>query len=211
MGVDPALLHAWLAARSIARGLPAPVADHGGFRVDTGSEAETVRWVFPQVAGLGVLARTIAVPRHVLKLCGTDEELRAVLPAGWQLHALSYFMTAAGHSGEAPVPAGYAVERNCSAAVTAVRIRALTGEIAASGYAAETGDAFVYDRILTAAGHRRRGLGRAVMAALHQAKRNSRTPGLLVATEAGRALYETLGWRTISPYSTASISSPTDS
>jgi hypothetical protein len=34
-GVDPALLEAWLSARSIARGLPLPIPDQGGFRVDT--------------------------------------------------------------------------------------------------------------------------------------------------------------------------------
>ena len=32
---DPTLVRGWLAARSLARGLPAPVADHGGWRVDT--------------------------------------------------------------------------------------------------------------------------------------------------------------------------------
>ena len=34
--MDPGRLHAWLAARSIARGLPPPVSEPGGFRVEEG-------------------------------------------------------------------------------------------------------------------------------------------------------------------------------
>src|SRR5436305_1649172 len=50
--LDPALF-AWLAARSIARGVPLPVASHGGYRVDTRSDTETARWVFAH-AGPGL-------------------------------------------------------------------------------------------------------------------------------------------------------------
>jgi len=48
-------------------------------------------------------------------------------------------------------------------------------------------------------------LGRAMMSLLGQAKQKRTASELLVATLDGRALYERLGWRTISPYSTASI------
>ncbi len=59
-GLDSHLLHAWLVARSLSRGLSMPVPEHGGFRVDTGSETETVRWVFPRISDrLNELARTI--------------------------------------------------------------------------------------------------------------------------------------------------------
>ena len=91
------LLHAWLEARSVARRLPAPVADHGGHRVDTGSVAEISRWVFPHIGdGLVELARTIDAPGYVLKACVPADELRAVLPARWQLQAPSFFMIAEG-------------------------------------------------------------------------------------------------------------------
>jgi predicted GNAT family N-acyltransferase len=82
------------------------------------------------------------------------------------------------------------------------------GRLAASGYAAETSEAFIYDRIVTDAYHRRKGLGHAVMATLRSAKRNSANPELLVATEDGKALYSTLGWRIVSPYSTAAVPHP---
>jgi GNAT superfamily N-acetyltransferase len=204
--IDPRIPHAWLAARSIARGLPAPVADHGGYRVDTNSDAEVRRWVFPQVgAGLAELARTIDAPRHFLKLCGDAGALRAVLSDRWQLHDPGYFMTATEAPVERPLAAGYRIETARIGAVVEVRLTSSAGDLAASGYAAETGDAFIYDRIVTAPAHRRKGLGKAVMAALHRARQNQDTPQLLVATEEGRALYLTLGWRVLSPFSTASI------
>jgi hypothetical protein len=43
------------------------------------------------------------------------------------------------------------------------------------------------------------------MAALRQAKQRPSTPELLVATEEGRALYQALGWRTLSIFSTGSL------
>jgi GNAT superfamily N-acetyltransferase len=209
-GIDPSILRAWLAARSLARGLPAPVADRGGFRVETGSAAEIRRWVFPRMEpGLRALAHAITEPRTVLKLCGEADELRSVLPDGWQLHAPSYVMQAQGVPDSRPLADGYRVEIFRTGAVVAVRIMSDTGALAASGHAAETADAFVYDRIETDAGHRRKGLGRAVMAALRSARQTTAGPDLLVATEDGRALYSTLGWKVISPYSTASrLASP---
>jgi len=210
MSVDPHTLHAWLSARSLARGLPAPVPDHGGFRVDTRSETETTRWVFPCVtAGLAELGRTIAAPGHLLKLCGTAADLRAALPDSWQLHPPACFMSiapsaAAGRAGRS-LPAGYDLEVNHDGAVATVRINTRQGELAASGHAAEIRDAFIYDRIVTEPAHRRRGLGRIVMAALRDTKQDEGSPELLVATRDGHALYTALGWHVISPYITASI------
>lgn len=57
---EPELPWAWLAGRSIARGLPLPVAVHGGMRVDTASPEEACRYVFagPE-PGLAALASSI--------------------------------------------------------------------------------------------------------------------------------------------------------
>lgn len=205
-GVDPLILNAWLSARSIARGLPEPVAEHGGFRVDTNTDAEIRRWVFPALgAGLQGLALSISEPRHLLKLCGEADDLRSVLPHGWELHAPSYFMQASHEPIGRPLAEGYRIEVARTGMVIEARILSDAGALAASGYAAETEDAFIYDRIVTAPEHRRKGLGQAVMTALRTTKKQRTKPELLVATEEGRALYSTLGWRTISPYSTASI------
>lgn len=208
-GVGPHLIGAWLTSRSLARGLPLPVREFDGFRVDTNSETEVARWVFPKIGpGLQALGRSILEPRYFLKLCAPACELRAALPLGWELHPPGYFMRSTGEAVKAQLPDGYKIETERAGVVSAARIWARTGELAASGYAAEACNVFIYDRIVTEPEHRRKGLGRAVMAALHATKLQSSAPELLVATEDGRALYSALGWKTVSQYSTASIVKP---
>jgi GNAT superfamily N-acetyltransferase len=75
--------------------------------------------------------------------------------------------------------------------------------LAAAGHGGAGPDAFVYDRIVTQADLQRKGLGRAVMATLEALRPDPETPQLLVATEAGRALYATLGWHVVAPYASA--------
>jgi GNAT superfamily N-acetyltransferase len=205
--VDPALVLAWQTAHSLARKSPAPVHDRGGFRVDTHSEKEVKRWVFPALCdGLHSVARDIAAPRHFLKLCGTNEVLRNALPARWEIQPENYFMKATAMLPEArPLPDGYRMELYQAGLVTKVHIIAPDGYLAANGSAAETADAFVYDRIETTPDHRRKGLGIAVMSALESAKKSAIVPQLLVATEDGRSLYARLGWTVIAPLATATI------
>lgn len=205
--VDPKLVYAWQAAHSLARNSPPPVHDRGGFRVDTDSEKELKRWVFPKLCeGLYDVARDISSPRHYLKLCGTNEELRSALPAKWEIQPQNYFMKAAEMVREtSSLPDGYRIELHHAGPVTRVQIVASNGDIAAAGSAAETMDAFVYDRIETASDHRRKGLGIAVMRALESARKSSMSPQLLVATEDGRSLYVRLGWTDIAPFATAVI------
>lgn len=206
-GPDLPPIAAWLAARSIARGLPAPVADCGGYRVDVNSADEIQRWVFPEVnEDLAVLARGISRPAYLVKACAPPGELLATLPAGWRIHAPGYFMAGPDLPHARPAcPPSYAVDIRSLGAVTEVRILSASGGLAASGYAAETEHVFIYDRIITAPEHQRRGLGRLLMATLRDAKQTASTPERLVATEEGRALYESLGWRTLSAFSTGSI------
>lgn len=187
--------------------MPQPVFEFGGFRVDTGNEKEVCRWVFADVSQeLRDLGRSIREPRYLLKLFGTADELAAALPAGWAIEGGNWFMRldAVADAGR-PLPAGYRLEKFADGPVTKVEVRTPSGELAASGYAAETPDAFVYDRIVTESAHRRRGLGRAVMAALASCRRSTAACQLLVATAEGKALYSTLGWETLSPYATAAF------
>jgi hypothetical protein len=206
MSVDPLILNAWITARSIARGLPQPIAEYGGFRVDTNTDAEVRRWVFPRFGpGIEALGRFLNEPRYFLKLCGEADELRSALPHVWVLHAPSYFMQGSGAHPQRSMPDGYRIDVRRAGMVVEARVLTNEGLLAASGYAAETQGIFIYDRIVTDPGHGRKGLGSVVMAALQSAKELAATPEFLVATEEGRALYATLGWRTISAYSTASI------
>ena len=205
--VDPKLVFSWQAAHSIARSSPAPVHDRGGFRVDTHSEKEVKRWVFPQLCdGLRAIAHEITAPRHYLKLCGSDEELRSAMPARWEVQPTNYFMMAAVATAVTkPLPNRYRLELHQAGPVTRACIIAPDGDLAASGCAAETADVFIYDRIETAQDHRRKGLGVAVMIALGTARKSLVSPQLLVATEDGRNLYANLGWTVLAPFAAATI------
>jgi hypothetical protein len=205
--VDPKLVFAWQAAHSLARKSPTPVHDRGGFRVDTHSDKEVKRWVFPALCdGLYDVARDISSPRHFLKLCGTNDELQSALPARWEMQPENYFMESMSAVPETrSLPDGYRIEIHQTGSVIQVNVVAPNGDLAANGTAAETMDAFVYDRIETAWDHRRKGLGIAVMSALESARKSSVCRQLLVATEDGRSLYARLGWTVISPFATATI------
>jgi GNAT superfamily N-acetyltransferase len=205
--VEPELLWGWLAARSIARGLPLPVPEHGGMRVDTGMPNELRRYVFAGPGpGLQELASLTHPPRTFIKMCGASDQLLRLIPAKWQLQPSGYLMTHAGARDalQAPAP-GYQIEVEQQGLVISARGYAQDGSIAASGYAAEHGGIFVFDRIATHAAHRRRGLGRAIMSALGSMQRANTAQRVLVATEEGRALYSTLGWKVRSAYSTIAI------
>ena len=209
--IDPALIAAWLAARSVARDFPQPVPDRGGLRVDTNSDKEVRRWLFASItAGLSELAHEISAPHHFIKLCGSGQDLSGVIPARWQLQSGRYVMTAGTASLTAlAIPHGYRIESYSAGAKTRVRILAPDESLAAGGYAAETEDVFIYDRIETAPAHRRQGLGRAVMTALEAAKKSRSTQQVLVATDDGRKLYTSLGWSIYSPYATVTIPAKT--
>ena len=204
---DPRLITAWLRARSVARGLPQPAPDYGGLRVETGSEEELRRFVFAApVEGLRTLGSAIAEPKILIKLCAGPDTLSALLPPRWSVRPSGYVMTAAdGPQIPAPIPAGFTVEATTSGDRTFVRVVSDDGQLAAIGYAAECDGVFVYDRIRTEEPFRRMGLGRALMTKLAQARRSLHSQQILVATEAGRMLYETLGWHIYSAYSTAEI------
>ena len=209
LGVDALLLSAWLSARSIARELPMPVPENGGFRVDTNSKDEIVRCMFPKAQPyLARLAQTISEPGYLLKLCGSADELAALLPVQWTLHPPGYFMQSTSEPAARRLAVGYQIRVERYGVVTHAQIFCNSGELAADGYAVETTDVFIYDRIVTRPEHRRKGLAQVLMTKLYAARQLDCGPQVLVATEAGRVLYTALGWDAVSPYSTASISRP---
>jgi GNAT superfamily N-acetyltransferase len=205
--VDPGLLARWLTARSVARGLPLPVADHGGLRVDTNAPAERCRYVYAGPSpGMRELARTVNDPLTFIKMCGAGEQLLALMPPGWRLQQMGYLMVHDGAPMAAqPLPPGYRLVMGMEGAATAARILSGDGSLAASGYALEHGGVFIFDTIVTAAAHRRRGLGKALMAALGATQQSAAARRVLVATEDGRALYLALGWTVLSPYATVGL------
>lgn len=88
-----------------------PIPNHGGFRIDTKSNAEIACWVFPKSSySLERLARSISDPRYFLKLCGAAGDLQAALPSGGTLHAPGYFMEATAMPQSEHLPDGYRIE-----------------------------------------------------------------------------------------------------
>jgi GNAT superfamily N-acetyltransferase len=197
----------WLAARSVSRGLPAPVADSGGWRVDTGSAEERRRYVFATAGpGISALAEGIAETEVPIKLCAPAIVLKALLPPDWVILSEHCMMVAGPVAPAAPtLPHGYSLGRQANGPVTHATVTAPDGTLAASGYAAEVDGIFVYDRIAVSEVHRRRGLGRALMAALAEARADPSSREVLVATNAGASLYASIGWQVYAPYTTAAL------
>ncbi|QYE34804.1 GNAT family N-acetyltransferase [Polymorphobacter sp. PAMC 29334] len=197
------MIAAWLHARSLSRGLPLPVPDHGGWRVDTGSASETRRHVFTAIGpGLRDLGAATTEPRVFVKLTDTPAALLAVLPPRWRIDSVASVMAGPMAPRTAPLPPGYRIEVEPGDTVVVLRILAPDGGIAASGRSARHDGVFIYDQIVTAEPHRRRGLGRVVMATLGSHRREGERE-ILTATADGEALYTTLGWTVVSPWSTA--------
>lgn len=207
-GSTAELMEGWLRARSLSRGLPQPVSDRGGLRLDTGLPHERRRYLFSRPSpGLRELAQEIIEPLVFLKLWGGAEELAPLLPQRWAVQTSRWAMTCDGPmpGEEASAPDPYRLELSSDGPVTLAHIFAPDGTLAASGRAAEAFGVFIYDQISTVPAHRRRGIGRALMQSLASRRRSQGARQVLVATEEGRALYETLGWRVCSPYTTAVI------
>lgn len=206
--VDETLLARWLTARSIARNLPVPVADRGGLRVDTALPHELRRYVFSGPSpGITELALEIDQPLVFLKMCGPAARLQSLVTPKWQRQPGAYLMTKpAGRNPVPSLPPGYWMRMATEGQLTTVNIYTEDDALAASGHAVEHEDVFVFDRIATTPEHQRLGLGAALMAALGTAQKSQAAQKVLVATEHGRALYATLGWEVLSPYSTVAIS-----
>ena len=206
-------IHGWAVARSLA-----PPVPHGdGFHIAVDAPRQASRYVFPQASPtLRDCGATIDSPWVFLKTRATSDELRALLPDRWRIEPLHWMMTC----DDRPFPrsgtlaSGYALQVDDDTARSAcghVSVLAPDGELAASGHLVLGERMAIYDRIVTEPAHQRRGLGRAVMQSLQSiAHAHGRHAGVLVATDEGRALYETLGWRLQAPWAGAVIPGPED-
>lgn len=209
-GIEPELLEAWLTGRSLARGLPLPLATQGGFRIETDSDTELRRWIFPaDSSAIADLAPTISSTREPIKACVATAILSARLPASWSVTDSGSFMQMAVPVPEVSLPKGFVAQQLEAGASGEVRIRRDNGDLAAHGYWGQGSNAFVYDRITVEPAYRRRGLGTALMGLIGRHCRDASLPRLLVATAQGRLLYRALGWEVLSPYSTGFLRSVT--
>ncbi|HEX4816924.1 MAG TPA: GNAT family N-acetyltransferase [Nonomuraea sp.] len=204
-------VRAWVDGWVISRNAPRPVRVPWGLRVDVGLPGHVARHIVPAPTPdvLRLLTRTLTAPGTWLKLCAPAEAVAPLLPPTWTIKDREFMMTAPLTRVPAPpAPPGYTLTVTTRAGVTAARLFTAAGEVAARGQFAVAGRSAVVDQVETAAGHRRRGLGTAVMKtiAAAAAARGART-GVLVATAEGQALYETLGWTLHTPM-TAAVLAP---
>lgn len=87
-----------------------------------------------------------------------------------------------------------------------VRVVTQKGEVASIGRVILVDDLAVYDRILTNDNHKRKGLATFLMKELEKiALSKGISKNFLVATEEGKSLYESLGWKLYSLYTSIVI------
>ena len=204
---DAALVETWITGWTMARETPPPRRVPGGFRVEVGWPDQRARIVFPAVEGVAAAAAAIDEPWVWLKVCAPADAVRPLLPARWSIDRIGFLMERPpAPFGASSPPRAYQLALEARASLVIAEVRHADGAVAASGRVALLGAHAVYDRIATEASHRRRGLGRAVMAALGRAaEARGCTRGLLVGTPDGRALYQALGWRLLGDYTSAVI------
>ncbi|MFI5938713.1 GNAT family N-acetyltransferase [Streptomyces uncialis] len=131
-----------------------------------------------------------------MKTPAGPEELDSWLPPGWTREEDGHLMAVDLMATRPVVPQGCTAAVETIGAVTHVRVLDPAGERMAAGQMAALGEAVVVDRVVTEEAHRRRGLGDRVMRELaDRALRQGAVLGVLGATDNGRALYETLGWK----------------
>ncbi|WP_410562317.1 GNAT family N-acetyltransferase [Amycolatopsis sp. cmx-4-61] len=192
-GMD--ILEAWVRGWAVSRATPPPVPEPDGYRIDVGLPGHRVRYLLRSPASVPDRARTVAAPGTWLKTCGSRAAVLAGLTPEWTAGETEYLMAVEGPVPPAAVPPGYAVTVSGDGPAWEVRLTA-GGTPAARGQVAVADGVAVFDKIETEPEHRRRGLGRVVMHRLSEAA--GAGSSVLLASEAGRGLYASLGWRVVS-------------
>lgn len=206
----PDIIEKWLNGWSTSRNLPLPVPFRSGFKVDVGYDNQKTRYVFPELnEDCIALSENIDEPCVFLKICAAVDDVKKVISNKWTIQQQAYMM-ACFHSmnfQDVQLAAGYKMEIDIYNSVYVLKILTQNGEMASIGRVVMADDLAVYDRIETSKCHRRKGLARFLMKQLENiAVSKGVFKNFLVATEAGKLLYESLGWELYSLYTSAVIS-----
>ncbi|MGW8971342.1 GNAT family N-acetyltransferase [Streptomyces platensis] len=193
------IVRTWVAGWAVSRRTPPPVKKPWGFYIEVaGNPDEVGRHVLPEAEESWVrsAAASVSVPRTWMKMPAEPEEIEPWLSQGWTMEETGHLMAVDLMATDPVAPEGYTATVETIGAVTYARVLNAVGEQAAQGQMASLGEAVVVDRMVTEEAHRRRGLGNFVMRTLaDHALETGAVLGVLGATDAGRALYETLGWK----------------
>lgn len=193
-----AFLERWVAGWAASRKLPIR-RDGDAWHVRVGSETRHEEYFVAEPSATEALRLTNLVALRStswLTVAGAVEH--GVLAAFGALDRLARVETLMDAPlGSTTMPEDVRVDADGD--VAHVRIE-VDGVLAARGQVAVRGGDAVVDRIETVEGFRRRGLGRRVVEGLSAwaAERGADT-GLLLASEQGRALYRSMGWRDVAP------------
>lgn len=199
----PDLVMAWGRGRAHSRVTAQPQPIDGGFEVAVGPPSAEVRQVLhtysPDV--LAATAQQLDTPGHQLMIAGPSELLRASVPSTWTMDEGGHLMATVFEPAPYDVPAEYRLVVETDGPLTVARIFHANGDLAASARLGRDGGFGVFDKVVTAPAHQRRGLGSTAMRALSgTAHALGMRFGLLVASDEGRALYEHLGWSFVSDF-----------
>lgn len=193
---------------SVTRGVPAPVPDGAALRIETGLADERRRYVFPSPTNdIGALARQIHEPHILIKAPMPPDAVAAQLPSHWHVERTGTMMTVDTLPRDVgALPMGISAVTEWRGAVFFATLTSAEGAAIGQGRMTLVDGRALHDRINVDQAHWRRGLGGAIMRLLGiEARRHGIDRGILTATIAGRALYETLGWQARAPWTTAQI------
>jgi len=205
------ILEKWLSAWALSRKLPLPKKFKSGYKVDVGEEQQKARYVFAALNNDFIeLSETISETWVFLKVCAHPEEIKNKISDRWVIQPQGYMMSCVSPMNipSKSLPKGYHLEFDSYHATTVVKVIYKDGELASIGHLVMVDGLAVYDRISTAENHQRKGLATFVMAALEKiAISKNAYLNMLVATAQGKLLYQTLGWKVFSPYTSIVIPS----
>jgi GNAT superfamily N-acetyltransferase len=192
-----AVVETWVAGWALSRGREVQ-REGRAWRVDLDDRHRSTEWVVvrPSAAETEELAtRALATPRSWVTVVDGG-----TVPGMSPIAHGEHLMRTVLRREAVAVEVG--IEERDGVAFATIH---LDGREAAHGQVALAGTTAVIDRIKTDPEHRRRGLGRAVMAALTGwAIEQGAVDGLLVASADGFQLYSALGWESRSPLMTFS-------
>lgn len=174
-------------------------ADGSGWHVTVGAETRLDEYIVAEPSGVEALrlARAVA-PRYTSWLTIVGGIAPDALPALGSLDRMARPGTVMeARLAPVPMPADVVVDTVDGVAFLRIEVDGVT---AARGQVALVGRDAVFDRIETEEPYRRRGLGGRIVAGLTAwAVSHGADTGLLVASDEGRALYRTVGWRDVAP------------
>ncbi|MEU5611200.1 GNAT family N-acetyltransferase [Streptomyces sparsogenes] len=202
--MDAKLVRSWVEGWAVSRGAALPVEEPWGFTIDVGLAGQVTRHVLVDADAplIRKLTGTATAPATWLKFFLPPDSVASCVAPGWRFDIDGFLMSARLHTAEAVAPRGYRVRTWARGGTTRVLVLTEDGAFAARGQIAvpAPGRPAVVDQVETSPAHRRRGLGSLVMRTLaNAAVEVGSSAAVLGATIEGRALYESLGWRTDGP------------